>query len=328
MLLTAQHQDDQAETVLLQLLRGAGLHGLAAMPPLREWRGGWQARPLLEHTRKALAAYAADHGLQWMEDPSNADPRFDRNYLRQQVMPLLRARWPGMAKTLSRSSAHLANSADLLDAYLQADLDACSDSHGQLQVSSLLELVPVRRLAVLRHWLKAQGAPMPDTRRLQEVDRCVLQAGEDANPQVCWGGLALRRYRDLLALGAEHLPEPPGAQVIAWPDQLRLDLPPGCGVLQRSPAEHGIPDRLWREGRISVRWRAQDTACRPSGRSGTRSFKKLCQELGVPPWQRDYLPLVFADEQLIGVADLCLCGELPVTPGEPCSTLSWHPAHA
>lgn len=322
MLLTAQHRDDQAETLLLQLLRGAGVDGLAAMPRLKPWARGWHARPLLDWPREHLHRYALEHDLEWVEDPSNLDDRFDRNYLRLHLMPLLKARWPAADAAIARSAAHLAAARERLQGLDREQLGDCLNAHGRLQVAPLLALDGEARAGLLRHWLRGQGVPMPPQRRLREFDRSLLHAGPQALPQVCWGGHCLRRYRDQLWLTPETLPALPNT-VEAWRDDVMLQLPQGCGSLQREPAEQGLPDRLWREGRVSVRWRGEGFSCRPQARHGSRPLRKLFQDLGVPPWQRDYVPLLLVDQRLAAVGDYCLCEPLPATAGESCSRLRW-----
>lgn len=321
MLLTAQHRDDQAETLLLQLLRGAGVDGLAAMPLCREWFSGWQARPLLPFSRDELVVYAQDHALDWVEDPSNQDQRFDRNYLRHTVMPLLQARWPAAAKTLARSASHLASASRVIRHTGDVDRAACEAERGCLSVAALLGLSAVRRHGAIRSWLRLHGKPIPDHARLVEIDQSVLGAAEDASPKVAWAGVAVRRYRDQLCLLAAHEPKI-SHEPVDWPDQAAVNLPDGSR-LSREPATQGVPDRYWIAGQVQVRWRSEGMVCKPRGRKGSRSFKKLCQELGIPPWQRDRVPLVYVDERLIAVADYCLCGEADIKPGDTYSRLRW-----
>jgi len=321
MLLTAQHRDDQAETLLLQLLRGAGVEGLSGMPPCRKWHAGWQARPLLAFSREDLNAYALDHALNWVEDPSNQDQRFDRNYLRHTVMPALQARWPSASQTLARSASHIAAAAQLVRDTADMDLESCQAGHGGLSVSALLGLPTARRFGAMRAWLRGHGLPVPERARLLEIDRSVLAASPGASPEVAWAGMVVRRYRDQLWLVSAHVTEH-SQEPIAWPDQPSLWLPDGSR-LTREAAEEGLPAHLWGQGRVEVRWRSEDFRCRPRGRQGSRTFKKLCQELGVPPWQRDQLPLVYVEDRPVAVADYCLCGDLSAIPGETCYRLRW-----
>jgi len=305
MLLTAQHRDDQAETLLLQALRGAGIEGLAGMPACRQWRGGWHARPLLGFSRAELQAWAQQRRLDWIDDPSNRDRRFDRNYLRHEVMPLLAARWPAAAQTLARTSGHLADSLEVLQALAQSDLESCRRA-GELRLAPLRELSRPRRAMVLRAWIREHGHRVPDQRRMQQVEEQVLRADVAGSPRIDWGGVSLRRYRELLCLTPNPLPAEPRDR-LTWPEPGPLRLPAGCGELRLVETEQGLPRRYWSEGRVSVRWPEEGLRCRLQGRAGSRSLKKLCQEWAVPPWERPYLPLVYVDDRLAAVAGFGLC---------------------
>ena len=202
LLLTAHHQEDQLETVLLALLRGSGVRGLAAMSAVTPWANTLLLRPLLPVTRDQLEQYARARGLDWSEDPSNADERFDRNYLRRAVLPLIRQRWPAAAATVSRSAAHLAEARSLLEQLAGAALQDAHDG-AALRVSVLRRLpLPQRRNAV-RQWIAERGLGVPDQRRLREICGPMLTGRDDALPRVSWRGGELRRYADrLFAFGA------------------------------------------------------------------------------------------------------------------------------
>lgn len=325
MLLTAHHADDQAETILLQMLRGAGIAGLAAMPVCRMIPpSGWHARPCLGWSRRTLYDYAQQQALSWIDDPSNQDTAFDRNYIRQQVMPLLQARWPAASHTLARSASHVAAVLPLVQAQAQQDLADCCDQDKRLRVSILRQLPEVRCQQVLRTWIRKDGQPVPNQAQLSQITDQILNAPPDGQPQIAWQNTEVRRYRDTLWLLSRPSPPPP-TRPLAWSSVARtLMLPPGCGTLCRITAEQGIPARYWQQNRISVRWRSQGIRCRPAGRRGSRSFKRLCQDYGIPPWQRPYLPLLYLDDQLlIAVANICLCME-PVA-NEACCQLLWTP---
>ncbi len=219
--LTAHHRDDQAETLLLQLLRGAGVRGLAAMPRQALLGQGWLGRPLLAVSRAALRHYAEVQGLVWVEDPSNRDLNLDRNYLRHQLMPRLSARWPACARTLSRAAAHQAEAAALLDMLGESDLAAIVDpvvdstlvrpaapqvagrgvpgsGNSTLSIGALQRLTPARQRNVLRCWLRGNAVPIPATVVLSRIQHEILPARNDAAPCVTWPGGAVRRYRDAL----------------------------------------------------------------------------------------------------------------------------------
>lgn len=321
MLLTAHHADDQAETLLLQLLRGSGIEGLAAMPEYRAWHPGWHARPLLSFTRTELQAYAKTHNLHWVEDPSNQNTDFDRNYLRQQIMPLLQTRWPAANKTIARSAGHLANLLPLVHMQTENALGQCLNPQGRLLISQLKKQPATEQNLVLRAWIQQNGHPTPQHTHLKQIQKNVLHAAENAMPEVRWNNSIIRRYRDELWI-LPNKPYPLPTAAIHWPDSTELTLPPGCGRLMRKPVtNNGIPDRLWREGKINVRWRSEGVKCQPVGRVGHRSLKKICQDFAIPPWQRPYLPLIYADDQCIAVADYCVCTGIEILPDDTLSGL-------
>ena len=307
MLLTAQHQDDQAETLLLQLLRGAGIEGLVGMPACREWQNGWHARPLLGFSREQLQSWAAAQGVGWVEDDSNRDRRFDRNFLRHEVLPVMRRRWPAVAATIARSAGHLASSLDVLREEARADLAACREGDS-LDQAELFALSAARRALVLRAWCTSQGYPVPDQRRMHEIERQLTHAAGSASPRIDWAGTSLRRYRERLYLTPNPMPPKPQGRV-SWTTDRKLVLPQAYGELRLRPGKKGVPARYWREGRISVGWPEEGMRCRIPGREGNRSLGKLCQEWGVPPWVRPYLPLVYVDQRLVAVAGYALCGQ-------------------
>src|SRR6185312_9744575 len=208
-LLTAHTQDDQLETVLLQLFRGCGLPGLAAMPAMAPLGAGWLARPLLACSRSQLEAWVRARTLAWIEDDMNLDERFDRNYLRRRVLPAVRQRWPGVAGAVARSARHAAEAQGLLTALARVDLERASDG-ASLSVRALRAVPPDRRRNVLRLWIATGGRTLPDSRRLEEIAGPLIEARVDAHPQVEWGTegatarrIVVMRHADLLSL-AEH----------------------------------------------------------------------------------------------------------------------------
>ena len=198
-LLTAHHEDDQLETVFLQLMRGAGMPGLAAMPEVVPFAQGTLVRPLLSRSRAELEAWARANELTWVDDDTNANEQLDRNYLRRQVMPLIRARWPSAARTASRSSRHAAEAQRLLDALALADIERASNGPA-LSIQHLRALSPDRRRNAIRFWIARAGHPLPDTARLDEITGALLDARADANPHVEWSGTRLQRHADHLTL--------------------------------------------------------------------------------------------------------------------------------
>ncbi|AFL72877.1 tRNA lysidine(34) synthetase TilS [Thiocystis violascens] len=318
LLLAAHNRDDQAETLLLALLRGSGVQGLAAMPFEMPCGPGRLIRPLLDTTRETLTAYAQTQGLDWIDDPSNRVTSLDRNYLRHRVLPVLRERWPALATTLSRSASHCAEAAELTDRLAAQTLDGLGGAHpGTLDIPGLVRIDRVLQKSVLRLWLRRRGFVVPDTRHLRRILDEILTARADANPLVAWSGCEIRRYRrDLFAL--PPLPAPPSpASAINWSvgeEMTTLELPSGLGRLEWHPTAKG--DRLsvikgdeTGQKTLKVRFGLTGLNCRRPADSHTRSLKKLYQTLGIPVWWRPYIPLVFDGDTLIAIADVCHCRE-------------------
>jgi tRNA(Ile)-lysidine synthase len=325
-LFTAHHQDDQAETVLLQLLRGSGPSGLAAMTTLMEFSPGYLVRPLLQFSREQLAVYAEGQGLTWVEDDSNRDTSFDRNYLRQKVMPLLRERWPALGRTLSRSARHCGDAQQLIDTLANQALDGLLDGErNSLDLAGLAALPSAEARAVLRAWIRGRGFPLPDTARLDRVLAEMAPAGEDRNPMIHWPGAELRRFRGRLYLGFPQ-PDMDPATLLEWDGEGPLELPAGLGRLHGEQGSGGISLKHWRSGRIQIRFRAGGERCRPVGRGKSRELKKLLQEFDIPPWERERIPLVVIDGRLAAVGDLLLCEPFQAGEGEQGIRLRWERA--
>lgn len=298
-LLTAQHQDDQSETLLLALKRGSGPAGLAAMPQ-QQWRGAHRhLRPLLAHSRQQIEAWAHQHQLTWIEDESNGDARYDRNFLRLEVMPLLNARWPHFSRAVARSAALCGEQEQLLDELLAESLSTLVDDSGALSVAPLRDISEARRAALLRRWIAGQQGSMPSRDALLRLWQEVACSREDAEPRLRLGGNEVRRYRDRLY----WLPLMPSLArcSLAWTDLSQpLLLPDGLGQLQ--PHHCGIALRCPQPGEaVSVRFQAQGSFS-IVGRAGSRPLKKLWQEQGIPPWQRERTPLIFYGDRLIAAA--------------------------
>jgi tRNA(Ile)-lysidine synthase len=323
-LCTAHHQDDQAETLLLQLLRGAGAAGLAGMPRHRPLGRGWLLRPLLGFGRAELKAFAEGLRLSWVEDPSNFLPHADRNYLRHTVLPLMRVRWPGLASTLARSAGHCGECGLLLELLAEQDLVLVQGSSPRtLSAQRLAALDAARQRNVLRAWLKRLGLPTAPAARLDSIGRHVVAAGRDRVPLVEWPGAEVRRYRgNLYAL--RPLPRQDATQRIPWDMSGPLSL--AAGQLGVRPAlGQGLSAEHCRRLPVTVRFRRGGECCRPAGRAHRRDLKRLLQEQGVPPWDRDRLPLVYLGDDLAAVGDLWVCEPHGAQPGEAGLAIHWRP---
>ncbi len=303
-LLLAHHRDDQAETVLLRLLRGAGPRGLAAMAALRGLGGGWLLRPLLDVPGAALQAHALAHGLAWVDDPGNADPQAaERNLLRHEVLPRLRARRPGLDAALARAASLQRETAELLDAVADQDLGALERS-GALDLAGLRALPEARRLAAVRRWLQLAGRRPPGRERFRQGIADLLEAAADRRPELIWEDARLCRYRGRLHLLPPRLPDPPAAPLAFDPARgVRL---PGLGRVWAEPAGAGLDPALLARGDLSLDFRRGGERCRLPGR-GSRDLRRLFQELDLPPWERDRLPLLRVGGQLAAVGDRLVC---------------------
>jgi len=322
-LLLAHHADDQLETFLLQALRGAGVRGLAAMPVSAEFAGGWLLRPLLEFSRAELEAWAREQGLTWIEDPSNADTDLDRNYLRHEVLPRIKDRWPAAASTVSRSARHCAE-AEAVVRLLAAEDFRKYQAGETLPVLALEELPTPRGRQLLRYWLESRGMLPPPAHKLAEI-LVQARAGEDRNPCIAWVGAEVRRYGGQL-YALRPLPPAP-AEFRLMPGAVHA-LGEGMGALSLVPAAgEGIRADLCGSQGIRVAFREGGESCRPAGRAHGRPLKKWLQEMHVLPWLRDRLPLLYADQELLAVAGLFACEPHAARPGEPGLRIEWreHP---
>jgi tRNA(Ile)-lysidine synthase len=309
-LLTAHHQDDQLETVLLQLLRGAGIPGLAAMPEVAPFESGVLVRPLLTRSRAELEEWVRANGFGWIDDDTNANEQFDRNYLRRTVLPLVRERWPGAAGAVSRTARHAAEAKRLLEALARADVERGSVGPG-LSAQTLRTLDVDRRANALRFWIARRGFTVPDTRRLDEIAGPLLDARADANPCVQWNGTLVQRHADVLTLRADEtapLAVSDAANLADavnwdWYGSPRLKLAAFGGVLEMHAEPNGPLDLATLPRQLTVRHRQGGEGLRPRTGSRTRKLKALLQEARIPPGERDRLPLVYAGDTLIAVAD-------------------------
>jgi tRNA(Ile)-lysidine synthase len=322
-LLTAHHREDQAETLLLQALRGAGLKGMSAMPVCRPLGRGWHLRPLLNVPQSELLAFGASFSGARVIDPMNEDLRFDRGYLRRRVWPLIESRWPGAAATLARAARHAADAEVLLDCAAAADVSRLRDGDA-LSVPGLRALRPRERINAVRFWLRAAGVEPPSTARLTEALRQILEAKVDHLPAIVWDVHALRRYRQRVFLTDAHPPRLEGTRRWRAAPESQLDLGPNAGILRWVAQAGGIDARRLPEA-VIVRRRGGGETLRPGVKARTMSVQHLCQSQGVLPWMRDVLPLVFADDALIAVADLWLDARW-CAAGEPGLGIAWEGA--
>lgn len=319
----AHHVDDQVETLLIQLLRGAGPAGLSAMPIERSLDpGGPQLlRPLLSLTRSDLQSFAAERNLKWVEDTSNADLSIDRNFLRHTVLPLLRERFPAYRSTLWRASRNLADVAELVEVLARQDLEMVQDGSG-LRIAPLKQWPPSRALNVLRYLFRISGKPAPHRSALEEALRQAIEAQAEAEVRVDFGEVSLRRYRDSLFLVENVVP--PANWQMRWNEQHEISLPIGLGSLCfRQSRGVGVAAAALRQSEVTVRFRSGAARMALALNRPHRELRKLYQDAGVAPWMRERTPLVFCGTQLVWVPQVGIAAEFQATPGEAAYQIKW-----
>ena len=292
LLCTAQHLDDQCETFFLALKRGSGPTGLSAMP----LGNGQHLRPLLTISRQEIEQYANQQQLTWIEDESNQDDHYDRNFLRLKVLPILNQRWPHFSQMVARSAELCQQQEALIHELLSAEFKQIIGNAKQLNIQPLRDYSEYKRNAILRMWFREQHIGMPSQKQLSLIWQTVIQAKEDANPQFILHNRQIRRYQNQLYL--LPLYQDIEQQILPWDLNTSLTLPDNLGHLQPN-YQTDLTCRLpHKDETVSVRFHAQGQF-QIVQRKGSRSIKKLWQEHHIPPWQRTRIPLIYYNEQLI-----------------------------
>jgi len=320
LIITGHHRDDQAETFLLALKRGSGLKGLSAMAAETKQGKDILARPLLNISRTEIVSYANANKLNWVEDESNSDTRFDRNFIRQQIMPLLSERWPSIAQTITRSSSHCLEGQLLLNELAEQDLVSSQLSELCLSVSELSKLSTARFNNLIRYFLGQHNYLMPSTEQLAQVYQ-QLFANEDKNPAVKVADNYLRRYKEALYLTADFI------DVSDWQTHICcyekesvaiakvIELPDGLGKLTFSNSSQSfelsklgqriaLPSKAQK---VTLRFCHSNPTCLPDYRHHSRSLKKILQELNIPPWQRKRIAFLYYDNVLVAAIGHFVC---------------------
>jgi tRNA(Ile)-lysidine synthase len=302
-LLLAQHQDDQAETFLLQLFRGAGPKGLSAMPLRTSFHEGHLLRPFLGVSREDIVKVGSTLGIPWIEDLSNQNTRYDRNLIRRDILPLIQQRWPAVVSVIARSAQHVATSEQLLEESIDDRYQSILDG-ACLKIDRLKRLAPSMQRAIVRRWIRSQGFRLPSTKIIERICSEALHAAPDRNPDIVWPEGRIRRYRGQLSLHP-HLPAIPKLSPHSIPSTIKL-IPleeNGCLVLEETFGE-GIALADWNTHTINVHYRRGGEKIKLKGRQGHQELRKLFQEEGVPPWERNTIPLIYLNDKLAAVGDL------------------------
>lgn len=320
LILTGHHSDDQAETFLLALKRGSGLKGLSAMAAATQQGKHLLVRPLLTVSRQQIVRYATANNLAWVEDESNQDTSFDRNFIRQQVMPLLSQRWPHIASTINRSSDHCREAQQLLDELAAEDLRHCLEHQYCLSVSRLSALSRARFNHVIRYFLAQQHCLMPSSEQLAQLYQQLL-ADEAKNPAVKVADRYLRRYQGLLYLTLDFADiSKEKINVELNEEYVSVELPDHLGQLQlrkthldaielhstlTATIQHVIAPNI--EQKVSICFCHSNPTCLPDYRQHSRPLKKVLQELNIPPWQRKRIPFLYYDDVLVAAIGYFVC---------------------
>lgn len=297
-LLMAHHADDQAETILFRVLRGSGVMGLGGMPGQRPLSDGQLVRPLLAFSREQLAGWAQDAGLRWMDDPSNRDETFDRNFLRHSILAQLKQRWPTLLRRISRTAAACEEADTLTHRLADIHYVQCGGPMGRLDLTAFRQLSRLEQKNLLRWWIADRGWPVPSMRHWDTAVGELLDAGDDRKPLIQGRAFSIRRYRGALYLVAEKPSLPAGPVVLAPDTPVRWGRYTVC--LTSAEGESGPPPR------VEMKVRAGGEIIRATANGPSRPLKKWLQEMAVPPWEREQLPLFWDAGELVGVADLWL----------------------
>lgn len=319
----AHHRDDQVETLLLQLLRGAGVRGCSAMSIMKQRRDAPALlRPLLEVTRNELELYAEENALQWVEDDSNEDVSYPRNFLRHRVLPEIAQRFPAYRSTLARSAGHFAEAASLLDELALQDAESAIQNE-RLSVAALRLLGNARGKNLLRYFLTLQGAPLPDTTRLTEMLRQLSAAGEGAQIRITWQDWQLRCYQDHVYAMPVTLPAVDFE--IVWQGEYEILLPASHGTLSfQTVLGQGLKLASLQQNKVLIRTRRGSENIQLDSARPRQSLRNLLPQMGVPPWQRELLPLLFCGNELVCIPGLASAEQYLAKEKEEGVLVHWH----
>jgi tRNA(Ile)-lysidine synthase len=313
----AHHEDDQAETFLLQLIRGAGVKGLSSMAHFDEHRHLW--RPLLNTSRIDIERHAKQHKLKWIEDESNQNIDFDRNYIRSKVLPILKNRFSHIIKVISRSSSHLAEAQHLLDDLAKIDLKSYLKSNKykhKLQVKTINKLSLTRAKNVLRYWLELNDQMMPSKDLLDELLRQVLTAKKDAELKIQLSKeFEIRRYQDEIYIVLKNEKNQKNYEMI-WAGESEIILPNGQKLTFKKVKGRGINLKFLNEQKLKIRNRQGGEFFKPDSKRPTKKIKQLLQESDLPPWDRENLPLIFVGNDLVCVPSFGVDIKFQTKPNE------------
>jgi tRNA(Ile)-lysidine synthase len=316
--------NDQAETLFLQLMRGAGAAGLAGMPAQAIRDRGMHLRPLLNFSRDELESFAYDNALDWVDDPSNQDTNLDRNFIRQQILPMLESRWPEVTSRLSSAARLQADNLELIESIAATDLANCIrvwqpvtaasvyDVLSVISIDHLLALPAARQLNLLRYWIietltqgvKGHRAISPTRKLLMEISGSMLSAQKDAEPRILFSGVEFRRYQDNLAIIRQRVePTLHNEPLTLSPTESAHMGDTKISLIRSASPGQGLAPRI-ADKTLMLKYRQGGEELKPAGRAHSQRLKKLLQDNNIPPWDRGSLPLFYLGDELVAVADL------------------------
>lgn len=348
-IITGHHQDDQFETFLLALKRGSGLKGLSAMSSISQLGEHLLARPLLNCSRYDIEQYAKAEQLNWIEDESNKDTRFDRNFLRQDIIPLIKQRWPSINSTVSRSSQHCQEGQQLLNELAQDDITLCEVEQANepaLMLTQLLALSTLRFNNALRYFIAKQQLLMPSTEQLHQVRKQLL-AGDEKSPEIKIANYLIRRFKQQLIITKIFTDIQNFSTGISIADLLKnkikcIELPDQLGQLEIKVLNDNTLNRVISDSitflpisavtdnidqQLIIRFNHENPKCLPEYRQHSRSLKKVLQELAIAPWQRKRIPFIYFDETFVAALGHFVCKEFAVDrtlkTNQPVILINW-----
>ena len=337
LLILAHHADDQIETMLFRLFRGSGIKGMSGMPISRLLGNGELFRPLLPFFRRDLESYASANQINWIEDDSNLDIAFDRNFIRHKLIPTINERWPNSSFKLNRSANIFAESDFLINILAQKDFKIVKEVSERvgwsISIDKLNGFEIIRQKNILRYWFNLHNLTLPSHAVLDNALNQMIGSKIDAEPIVSWGDLQLRRFNKKLYLLPLNFEDPnysvkkkKGRELleknsIKWDGSSHLILPDSSSLCVKLKMKGGL--RIDVKKNLEIRFRSGGERCKPQGRSGSNTLKKLFQEYSLEPWLRNNIPLIYIDNRLAAVGDLWVCDEFCAEPDELGIQLEW-----
>ena len=337
LLILAHHADDQIETMLFRLFRGSGIKGMSGMPISRLLGNGELFRPLLPFFRRDLESYALANQINWIEDDSNLDVAFDRNFIRHKLIPTINERWPNSSFQLNRSANIFSESDFLIDVLAQKDFAIVTEVSERvgwsISIDKLNGFEIIRQKNILRYWFNLHNLTLPSYAVLDNALDQMIGSKADAEPIVSWGDLQLRRFNKKLYLLPFNFDDPnysfkkkKGLELlekypIKWDGSSQLILPDSSSLCVKRNIKGGL--RMDFKKNLEIRFRSGGERCKPKGRSGSNTLKKLFQEYSLEPWLRNNIPLIYIDNHLAAVGDLWVCDEFCAEPDELGIQLEW-----